>query len=464
MSSLMDNRTETSALAELFLDGRLFLSFLLIHSVLLTSVFGRMGLMYVLPFFFFAWAALCLGYKLRRSRGLLRPEVVWPFAIILLTQLTTLALTGVDSAALSHLSATLTLLIGVYCCGAEKTQGLFEAFLVLLVLFDGMCLARAFVAETDVVLGVAQGLSPTDGALCGISISCNQLAAINLCGFFIVSLLMARLRGMRAPWRRAILSFCGVVCFLFLAVSGCRAVNIALVIAAFFVGAASFAGLFSGRRACVWGALLGGLVAGCIAWTVTEAVFEGWKALIRHIGIQSFIPSSISLPSWAGEVDAAPEVVSTGLLHRADEILSGRPTIWLRSLTIWEHRPLFGVGQSNLRALYNAAFGSGDPNYPYEYLHNGYLQILVANGVAGLCGFVLLVVMRARDWLKSFARSLSRPTCASVETALLFGFLLSLFAYNLVEGNFFYELKHVAILFWLFAAMLDDRIQNQKAL
>jgi O-antigen ligase len=70
-----------------------------------------------------------------------------------------------------------------------------------------------------------------------------------------------------------------------------------------------------------------------------------------------------------------------------------RLMLWADALTIWASHPLFGYGSAWLEQWQSRLYKVGT----YNELHNGYLEIAVRYGVAGLVFYAVLFAWAARQ-------------------------------------------------------------------
>ncbi len=155
-----------------------------------------------------------------------------------------------------------------------------------------------------------------------------------------------------------------------------------------------------GRRALV--------MAGLVAAAVGAVVVLGW-----------FRPHVFDLLAerWSDDVPA----------------LSGRRTVWSRSLAIWLYEPVAGIGLGSFGWTYRALYGAG----PWATAHNLYLHTLVERGVLGLAALCLLgavAVRRLRAAIDGDARE-NRRLALGLLTSLL-----GLAVYGCVQYIFYLEM------------------------
>src|SRR5579875_739511 len=108
-----------------------------------------------------------------------------------------------------------------------------------------------------------------------------------------------------------------------------------------------------------------------------------------------------SLLLIAGIVVALSTWFGIGLLKdrlatlRSEEAYEGRIPVWLRSLSIVAHFPIWGTGYGTfgyIEPMYRPDASSPDTRFLYDHAHNDYLEMLVEGGVVGL-GLVLAIVV-----------------------------------------------------------------------
>ena len=83
-------------------------------------------------------------------------------------------------------------------------------------------------------------------------------------------------------------------------------------------------------------------------------------------------------------------------------VSTGRAEIWSYGLNTLKFSPLFGHGPGNIGLAKQKLYPDDTSKYVItNNMHNGYIQILLSNGILGLTSFALFMIFIAKDSLKS---------------------------------------------------------------
>lgn len=83
-----------------------------------------------------------------------------------------------------------------------------------------------------------------------------------------------------------------------------------------------------------------------------------------------------------------------------------RLMLWSNALEVWKHHPIFGASSAWLTEWQNRAYHT----QIYNVLHNGYLEIAVRYGIAGLAFYAFLFAWAARQVQQAARTGLIEPT------------------------------------------------------
>ena len=129
--------------------------------------------------------------------------------------------------------------------------------------------------------------------------------------------------------------------------------------------------------------------------------------------------------------------------------LSGRGKIWRMAIPAILKKPLWGYGMNRQNAALSAA--GGEELTISGGLHNVYLDVLMAFGLAGLCCLALFLLQILIHVIRFFRyHDGSRWSEAAVLTAMIGGFLL----YAMAESTPMMSMNHTAVTFWCFMTQL----------
>lgn len=96
------------------------------------------------------------------------------------------------------------------------------------------------------------------------------------------------------------------------------------------------------------------------------------------------------------------------VLHDGDFTTSvgKRFALWQTGIELWQQKPLFGYGAGNVRQLINLGLEENyDISVHYTHFHNIFVNTLVAGGLAGLAGLILMIAVPLRTALRTLLRS-----------------------------------------------------------
>lgn len=119
-----------------------------------------------------------------------------------------------------------------------------------------------------------------------------------------------------------------------------------------------------------------------------------------------------------------------------------RKFLWLAALSMFIHKPVFGVGLGTFMESYQKFWLR--PTAEISYAHNCYLQVLAETGIIGLAAFLSFLFI----WFAGTLKTLSRRADSFYSFSFL-GLSTGLVAYlinSFVDTNF-YSLP-IAVLFW----------------
>jgi exopolysaccharide production protein ExoQ len=142
------------------------------------------------------------------------------------------------------------------------------------------------------------------------------------------------------------------------------------------------------------------------AWMIESAVFLLWIALLtaRWVGPRFRLVVAVAAPIAAIALAAATALLLPRILLflGRDATLSGRTAIWAQVVHFIRQRPLIGFGYD---AFWRGMIGpslqvDAAVHFVVEHAHNGFLEIALELGVAGLAIFLI-------SWLLAWRRLMS---------------------------------------------------------
>lgn len=162
------------------------------------------------------------------------------------------------------------------------------------------------------------------------------------------------------------------------------------------------------------------LVGAGVLVLVVVGVFLSYGILSSTAGdTVAFIRASVS--------DAATNGVGNTLHHAIQSDLTPpsakeRLMLWSNALDIWKRHPIFGASSAWLTEWQNRAY-RGEI---YNVLHNGYLEIAVRFGIAGLAFYAFLFAWLARQVQQAARTKLIEPTAWHCYVSTLVFFAITL--------------------------------------
>lgn len=143
---------------------------------------------------------------------------------------------------------------------------------------------------------------------------------------------------------------------------------------------------------------------------------------------------------------------------------SGRRLLLKQAVFIFSKHPLFGIGSTNIVEYGKIYFESG---IAFSNFHNGYVSILVCNGLVGFALFVAFLVLVLVNMVKFFLENCSKLK-DTVFVNLFIG-VLSYLIFALFEKTLLSEINFMGIFFWAFlgymmAFFMSYQKENKKIL
>ena len=125
--------------------------------------------------------------------------------------------------------------------------------------------------------------------------------------------------------------------------------------------------------------------------------------------------------------DAATNGVGNALEHAIQNDLTPvsakeRLMLWSNALEIWKHHPIFGASSAWLTEWQNRAYHT----QIYDVFHNGYLEIAVRYGIAGLAFYAFLFAWSARQVQQAARTKLIEPAAWHCYISTLVFFAITL--------------------------------------
>ncbi|KLE14625.1 O-antigen ligase family protein [Clostridium sp. C8] len=182
----------------------------------------------------------------------------------------------------------------------------------------------------------------------------------------------------------------------------------------------------------------------------------------------SYIPELIeSTYSKDKNIDTSKD--SSIILDRTIEdghISTGRVEIWTYGLNTLKFNPLFGHAPSNIGLAKQNLY----PNETSRYIitnnmHNGYIQILLANGILGILFFGTFIILIAKDsLLYLFDKRLKIDVNQKKLIFLILLPIISIAVNGLFENVILLTQSYITTILWTYLGYLSLNIDKSKSL
>lgn len=151
-------------------------------------------------------------------------------------------------------------------------------------------------------------------------------------------------------------------------------------------------------------------------------------------------PASGSTPAVGGQ---SAGIVS--FAHQNKNLDSGRISLLQKAVVVFYNNPILGVGKENIVLYGKRLLETG---FKYNDLHNGYLTILVSNGLVGFALFIGFAVSVGRHCVKSLF--LEKKRLRGSPFVCLFAFIFGYCIYSVLEKTMLLEHTYMVAIFWYF--------------
>lgn len=192
-------------------------------------------------------------------------------------------------------------------------------------------------------------------------------------------------------------------------------------------------------RCC--GILLASVIAVGFSVGLRWCVNTGVSVAINSVSTQIVVPNK---PNDKPAVDKGNVGIVT-FAHENDNLDSGRISLLQKAVVVFYNNPIFGVGKENILLYGKRLLETG---FKYKDLHNGYLTILVSNGLVGFALFIGFAVSLGRHCVKSLF--LEKKKLRGSPFVCLFAFIFGYCIYAVVEKTLLMEQTYMVAIFWYF--------------
>lgn len=145
-------------------------------------------------------------------------------------------------------------------------------------------------------------------------------------------------------------------------------------------------------------------------------------------------------------------------------VSTGRVEIWTYGLNTLKFSPLFGYGPSNIGLEKQKLYPNDTSRYIVtNNMHNGYIQILLSNGIIGSIFFLLFIILLAKDSVICLLKN--KVDINSSEKKLIFIILLPIVAISvngLFENVILLTQSYITTILWTYLGYLSLNIDKIK--
>lgn len=153
-------------------------------------------------------------------------------------------------------------------------------------------------------------------------------------------------------------------------------------------------------------------------------------------------PNNVTKPETIPEKNNNKMGVVT-FAHENDNLDSGRLALLQQATYIFYNNPILGVGKENIIFYGEKLLDKG---LRYSDLHNGYLTILVSNGLVGFAIFIGFAVSLGRHCIKSLF--FEKRNLGKSPYVCLFAFIFAYCIYSVIEKTLLLEHTYMVAIFW----------------
>lgn len=141
--------------------------------------------------------------------------------------------------------------------------------------------------------------------------------------------------------------------------------------------------------------------------------------------------------------------------HENENLDSGRLALLEKAVKIFYNYPILGVGKENIVLFGQRILNKG---LKYTDLHNGYLTILVSNGLVGFVLFIGFAVSMCRQTIKSLF--LEKRNLKNSPYVCLFAFVFAYCIYAVIEKTMLWEHTFMVATFWYMLGYLSYYVKK----
>lgn len=197
----------------------------------------------------------------------------------------------------------------------------------------------------------------------------------------------------------------------------------------------------------LWGGLpqltIKKLILGGVALMIVVVVSLGVLLSVRTLANKSasYIINSGNQITQQQTDDKPANIVT--FAHENENLDSGRLKLLEKAIVVFYNNPIIGVGKENITVFGERLLETG---FKYSDLHNGYLTILVSNGLVGFVLFIGFAVSLGKTSVKSLF--LEKKSFKNSPYPCLFAFIFAYCIYAVIEKAMLWEHSFMVAIFW----------------
>ncbi len=322
-------------------------------------------------------------------------------------------------------------------------------FLISIIIYDILCVVSATFGSYT-FLGFSQGYNSSAKVLDGISANSNQLGMLNLSALSGALYILIKEKQLSKA-EKIFYIISTIICVLFIYLSYSRGSIISLIFAVFMylylMPLWKATDIKKGKRIFYILTVILVIVVSCIV--ITEFLYaKNGKSFF--LSTASHIKSVSNKNKYSFVFDEYETLIERLL---SGKLFSGRSKYWIYGFDLFKQKPLFGIGQGNLTNEIVTQFHTTEDKLWY-YMHNTYLQVLVAHGLFALIAFIAFIVCVIHIGIKRLKKERSQSVAFILSS--IFAFMLL----GMIEITLSVEMRGIATLFYMFSAIIAKEKEN----
>lgn len=198
-------------------------------------------------------------------------------------------------------------------------------------------------------------------------------------------------------------------------------------------------------------------VALLLVAVISLGLLLGTRSLVNKTSAYIINSSSQQVEQVKTEKPSKPKDTSNivTFAHENENLDSGRFTLFEKAVKIFYNYPILGVGKENIVVFAERLLDKG---LKYSDLHNGYLTILVSNGLVGFVLFIGFAISIGRQSVKSLF--LEKKSFKNSPYPCLFAFIFAYCIYAVIEKTMLWEHSFMVAIFWYFLGYMSCYVKK----